>query len=89
VNVEPVATPEPKKRSSALKPKTAAAPVHNRTHRKAKTEAPTAAPSFKPAHEEIARRAYLYAESRGFQGGSPEEDWLRAERDLMELAKNR
>ena len=30
-------------------------------------------------HEIIARLAYSYWESRGCQGGSPEEDWLRAE----------
>jgi hypothetical protein len=32
--------------------------------------------------EEIARLAYWYWEARGSQGGSPEEDWLRAERQL-------
>jgi DUF2934 family protein len=36
----------------------------------------------KPAHEEIARLAYLYWEARGRQGGCPEEDWLRAEQEL-------
>lgn len=104
VNVEQVPAPEPKKRSSASKPKTAVAPVHSRTHRKAKTEASTAvavphvetvvespsavAPST-PTHDEIARLAYLRAEARGFRGGSPDEDWLAAERELLELAQNR
>lgn len=32
--------------------------------------------------EEIARLAYLYWEARGSDSGSPEEDWLRAERQL-------
>ena len=32
--------------------------------------------------EEIARLAYSYWEARGYQGGSPEEDWLRAEQQL-------
>jgi len=32
--------------------------------------------------EEIARLAYSYWEARGGQGGSPEEDWRRAEREL-------
>jgi hypothetical protein len=32
--------------------------------------------------EEIARLAYYYWEARGGQGGSPEEDWLRAEQQL-------
>jgi hypothetical protein len=35
-----------------------------------------------PAHEQIAALAYSYWEARGRQGGSPEEDWLRAEREL-------
>jgi hypothetical protein len=30
----------------------------------------------------VARLAYLYWEARGSQGGSPEADWLRAEREL-------
>ena len=32
--------------------------------------------------EEVARLAYSYWEARGGEGGSPEEDWLRAERQL-------
>jgi hypothetical protein len=32
--------------------------------------------------EEIARLAHSYWEARGCQGGSAEEDWLRAEREL-------
>jgi len=34
-------------------------------------------------HEAIAKRAYSYWEARGFQGGSAEEDWLRAEAELQ------
>lgn len=34
--------------------------------------------------EAIARLAYSYWEGRGFTGGSPEEDWLRAEREIRE-----
>ena len=30
----------------------------------------------------IAQLAYSYWEARGYQGGSPEEDWLRAEKEL-------
>jgi hypothetical protein len=36
-----------------------------------------------PTHEEIAALAYRYWESRGRPIGSPEEDWLRAERDVQ------
>lgn len=32
-------------------------------------------------HDEVARIAYSYWESRGRQDGSPEEDWYRAERE--------
>jgi len=35
-----------------------------------------------PAFDDIARLAYSYWEARGYQGGSPEEDWLRAEQEL-------
>ena len=35
-----------------------------------------------PSHAEIAVLAYSYWEARGCQGGSPEEDWFRAEREL-------
>jgi len=30
----------------------------------------------------VARLAYSYWEARGYQGGSPEADWLRAEQEL-------
>jgi hypothetical protein len=35
-----------------------------------------------PAHAEIARLAYSYWEARGRHGGSPWEDWFRAEKEL-------
>ena len=35
-----------------------------------------------PAEEEIARLAYSYWESRGGRGGSPWDDWFRAEQEL-------
>ena len=37
------------------------------------------APSFQDA---VARLAYSYWEARGYQGGSPEADWLYAEQEL-------
>jgi hypothetical protein len=40
--------------------------------------------------ETIARRAYSYWEARGYQGEQHEEDWFRAERELLlEFSKNR
>ena len=51
----------------------------------AKPSAPVAAPAeYAPIDTEaIANLAYSFYEARGYAGGSPEEDWLRAERELM------
>ena len=35
-----------------------------------------------PSPDEIARLAYSYWAARGYAGGSSEQDWLRAEREL-------
>ena len=43
---------------------------------------PQAIPGYNPTFDEIAQLAYSYWEARGYQGGSPEEDWLRAEQQL-------
>ena len=43
---------------------------------------------YDPTREEIAEQAYLYWEARGCLGGSPEEDWLRAEQELRLRARN-
>jgi hypothetical protein len=43
---------------------------------------PSAAQPGAPTQEQIASLAYSYWVERGYQGGSPEEDWLRAEREL-------
>ena len=37
-------------------------------------------------HDEIARMAYSLWEARGCQGGSAEEDWIRAEQELRQRA---
>ena len=44
------------------------------------------APAAPPSREAVARLAYAYWEARGYQGGSPEEDWNRAERELLASA---
>jgi hypothetical protein len=42
--------------------------------------------TYAPAESEIAALAYTYWAGRGYQGGSPEEDWLRAEQELRAKA---
>jgi hypothetical protein len=42
--------------------------------------------SYAPTEGEIAALAYTYWAGRGYQGGSPEEDWLRAEEELRAKA---
>ena len=37
-------------------------------------------------HEKVALLAYKYWEERGRQGGSSEEDWYRAEKDVLSRA---
>jgi Protein of unknown function (DUF2934) len=37
-------------------------------------------------NQEIARLAYSYWQARGFAGGSPEEDWYRAEAEFQKRA---
>ena len=39
-----------------------------------------------PDGEEVAKLAYSFWVARGYQGGSPEEDWLRAEQQLSALS---
>jgi Protein of unknown function (DUF2934) len=44
---------------------------------------PAVASVHQPTQEEIARMAYFLWESRGRVNGSPVEDWLRAEREVL------
>ena len=49
-------------------------------------EVPTAGHDWSPpTHTEVAELAYSYWEARGCQGGSPAEDWFRAEHELNTL----
>jgi hypothetical protein len=43
--------------------------------------------TFAYPHDEIARLAYSYWEQRGFQDGNAVEDWLRAERQILNGAR--
>lgn len=46
-------------------------------------------PVTQPTHEEISTRAQELWIARGRKGGSQEQDWLDAERELQETAKSR
>jgi hypothetical protein len=50
--------------------------------RKVAKPAGSAAPISTIGHEDIRRLAHSYWEARGCRGGSPEEDWIRAEEEL-------
>jgi hypothetical protein len=70
-------------KSQRLKPEpstTAASALDSPVSGDAGAEA--AAPGKVAGPEEIARLAYEYWEARGGAGGSSEEDWFRAEREL-------
>ncbi len=57
------------------------------SHRKPfKSEFVTPAAESEPLPDEsrVARLAYSYWEARGFTGGSPEDDWVRAEAELRQ-----
>lgn len=74
---------EPKKKRVAAKT-SPATPTHKHTAKK--TVEPVAEPVRTATREDIARLAYSYWEQRDFQPGSPEEDWFRAEKELLKLA---
>jgi len=55
------------------------------TERAESVPAPSSAainPVTNPTFDDIAALAYSYWEARGYQGGSPQADWLRAEQTL-------
>jgi Protein of unknown function (DUF2934) len=47
---------------------------------------PESVTTLVPSFEDVASLAYSYWEARGCQGGSPDEDWLRAEQELRTRA---
>ncbi len=94
VAVPVVAAAEPKKARSASKPKASAATHKLATKIQVEDSLPTAEAIVETAplaaaatttpvtNEQIAHLAYCYWEARGYQGGSPEHDWICAEREL-------
>ena len=73
--------PSPVKAAAAPKTTTA-------RHRRAKAtvaESQPAKPEFTITRDDVATLAFSFWEQRGYQGGSPEEDWHRAEQELNSL----
>jgi hypothetical protein len=66
----------------AAEPQTPLAPAAEPETIAPQADAPAFTAVCAPAYDEIAKLAYSYWEARGCQGGSPEEDWLRAEAEL-------
>ena len=58
----------------------------NGTAKRRKPAAKKQASPPAPSREEIARLAEKYWAERGWPEGSPEQDWLRAEQELMKMA---
>lgn len=52
----------------------------------AKKEKVTQLAATRPSHEEIEKLARSYWEQRGYQDGFAEQDWLRAEQELLKMA---
>ena len=84
-------TEKPKKAKAPAKPRataaadgTAKATTAKKTSSKKPAEA-SVAPRI-PTHEEIAHLARQYWAERGHTDGHAEQDWLRAERELMKQA---
>ncbi len=69
----------PARQKSVTRTKHAHAPMAAEIAETAAPESVEAGPTF----DDIARLAYSYWEARGYQGGSSEEDWLRAEQELL------
>jgi len=72
----------PRAKRAVATPESAIAPTTPSEIAEPQTAVLAVATTYEPSHEEIAALAYLYWEARGCQGGSPEEDWLRAEQQL-------
>ena len=80
VSAGAAAAPTRRKSAGSARAKRSAVPPETPSADAAQPQ--SAAPPAAPSANEIAHLAYLYWESRGCQGGSPEEDWLRAEQEL-------
>ena len=81
------AEPKATVRKTASRAEGAAAHKHHtKTTVETVVETPVAQPVVAISHDAVARLAYSYWESRGRQDGSSEQDWFRAESELLKLA---
>jgi ribosomal protein L17 len=72
-----------KKAKSPAKPRATAARTNTTAKKQTVAEKVTATT---PTHEEISRLAQQYWAERGWKDGQAEQDWLRAEQELMQMA---
>jgi len=69
--------------SAAAPPRRKPASPRRAKHSAPLAEQPVATTAVcQPSPDEIAHLAYSYWAARGYAGGSSEQDWLRAEREL-------
>ena len=75
-----------KKAKTVAKPRTAADPTAKVSATKAAAgKGKVTATKAMPSHEEIAILAERYWAERGWQEGAAEQDWLRAEQELLKI----
>ena len=89
ISVEGAAAPATHRRSvrASVTPSSVSAPSEPQPAAVLETpvvETPTAPIS---EQDQIAKLAFSYWEARGCQGGSPEEDWARAEQEVRSRSK--
>jgi len=85
VRAMPASKSTPKDSVRAARPRTPrATPRHSKAEPRAEVKAPEvkAVAPRNATPESIGQLAYSYWESRGYQGGDPVEDWVRAEQEL-------
>lgn len=66
--------------------KKAKTPAKPRKTAAKKEKTPQTARTSMPPREEIEKLARAYWEQRGYQDGFAEQDWLRAEQELLKMA---
>jgi len=70
----------------ADKVKKATAPAKPRKTTASKEKVAKSSRPAMPSREEIEKLARAYWEQRGYQDGYAEQDWLRAEQELLKMA---